>query len=135
MHKDLLLLNMTDQKVKIAIVEDDIAIVQMYRMKFESEGYEVAFANDGEQGLGVIEDFQPDIVLLDLMMPIMDGTEMLTKLRQQPWGKNLRVIILTNMGESEAKSDIHDLGVTEFIVKADMTPRQVAERVKQLLDA
>lgn len=129
------MLNMADQKAKIAIVEDDIAIVQMYRMKFESEGYEVAFANDGEQGLGVIEDFKPDIVLLDLMMPIMGGAEMLAKLRQQPWGKDLKVVILTNMGESEAKSDIRDLGVTEFIVKADMTPRQVAERVKQMLAA
>lgn len=124
---------MSDVNAKIAIVEDDIAIVQMYRMKFETEGYDVASAADGKQGLELIEDFQPDIVLLDLMMPIMGGAEMLEKMRDTDWGKDTKVIILTNMGESEAPSGINNLGVEEFIVKADMTPKQVAERVKQAL--
>lgn len=124
---------MSKPKTKIAIIEDDIAIVQMYRMKFESEGYDVAYANDGEQGLKLIEEFQPDIILLDLMMPIMSGSEMLGKLRQEDWGKDVKVIILTNVGESEAPESTHELGVEEFIVKADMTPKQVAERVKQAL--
>ena len=121
-------------KNKIAIIEDDIAIVQMYRMKFEAEGYEVAFAGDGKQGLELIEDFQPDLVLLDLMMPEMGGAQMLKEMRQTDWGKDIKVIILTNMGESEAPDDIKDHGVEEFIVKADMTPKQVAERVKRALD-
>lgn len=126
---------MADQKTKIVIVEDDIAIVQMYRMKFETEGFEVRFASDGEQGLRVIEKFQPDIVLLDLMMPIMGGAEMLTNMRQQPWGKDVKVIVLTNMGESEAPKDLQDQNVEAFIVKADMTPKQVAEKVKQVLES
>ena len=124
---------MASQSFKIAIVEDDIAIVQMYRMKFETEGYDVASAGDGKQGLELIEDFQPDIVLLDLMMPVMGGAEMLEKMRDTDWGKDIKVIILTNMGESEAPNGINELGVEEFIVKADMTPKQVAERVKQAL--
>ena len=125
---------MSDTNAKIAIVEDDIAIVQMYRMKFEAEGYDVASAGDGKQGLELIEDFKPDIVLLDLMMPVMGGAEMLEEMRKTDWGKDLKVIILTNMGESEAPENIKDLNVEEFIVKADMTPKQVAERVKQTLD-
>ena len=120
-------------KAKIAIVEDDVAIVQMYRMKFEDEGYQVATAGDGKAGLDLVKQFQPDILLLDLMMPEMDGTEMLEKLRQQPWGKHLKVIILTNIGQSEASHKIRNMGVTDFIVKADMTPHQVADLVKQHL--
>jgi len=122
-----------NQKFKIAIIEDDIAIVQMYRMKFEAEGYEVATAANGEQGLELIQQFQPNVVLLDLMMPVMDGLEMLVKMRQQSWGQKLPIIILTNMGESEAPQKIHELGVKNFIVKAEMTPKQVAEKVKELL--
>lgn len=124
---------MPTDKTKIAIIEDDIAIVQMYRMKFESDGFEVAYAADGEQGLEVIKEFQPDIILLDLMMPIMSGAEMLEKLRQEEWGKDMKVIILTNMGEAEAPKNIEDLQVEKFIVKADLTPKQVAEQVKQVM--
>jgi len=132
--KVLKLLTFIDMaKAKIAIVEDDVAIVQMYRMKFESEGYDVATAADGKAGLELIETFKPDIVLLDLMMPIMGGAEMLEELRKQPWGKFIKVIVLTNMGESEAPQKIKELGVSEFIVKADMTPKQVADRIKAVL--
>ena len=118
---------------KIAIIEDDTAISQMYRIKFEAEGYQVETAENGEIGLELIEHFRPDIVLLDLMMPVMNGEEMLTILRNQEWGKNIKVIILTNMGESEAPASIKTLSVASFILKANMTPRQVAEIVKQTL--
>lgn len=118
---------------KIAIVEDDQTISQMYRVKFESEGFIVEVANGGVLGLEMVEEMKPDILLLDLMMPDMNGDEMLTKMRQQPWGKKIKVIILTNMGEQEAPPSIKGLDVLDFIVKAEMTPRQVAERVKQKL--
>jgi DNA-binding response OmpR family regulator len=118
---------------KIAIVEDDAAISQMYRIKFEAEGYEVETAENGKLGLALIEEMKPDIVLLDLMMPEMNGDEMLQKLRATDWGKNIRVIVLTNMGESEVPASIKDLNVRAFILKANMTPRQVAELVKEQL--
>ncbi len=118
---------------KIAIVEDDQTISQMYRVKFESEGFIVEVANGGVLGLEMVEEMKPDILLLDLMMPDMNGDEMLTKMRKEPWGKKIKVIILTNMGEQEAPPSIKGLDVLDFIVKAEMTPRQVAERVKQKL--
>lgn len=118
---------------KIAIVEDDSAISQMYRIKFEAEGYTVDTAENGKLGLALIEEMKPDIILLDLMMPEMDGEEMLTKLRSTNWGKDIKVIILTNMGENEAPASIKEMNVEAFILKANMTPRQVAELVKEHL--
>lgn len=118
---------------KIAIVEDDITISQMYRMKFEAEGYEVEVANGGITGLELVKDMNPDMVLLDLMMPDMNGDEMLEKMRKEPWGKNIKVIILTNMGEQEAPPKLKGLNTLDFIVKAEMTPRQVADIVKKYL--
>lgn len=118
---------------KIAIVEDDQAISQMYRLKFETEGYSVQTADNGKVGLEMIEKFKPDIVLLDLMMPVMTGEQMLTELRKSDWGKNMKVIILTNVGEQEVPETIRQLGVTDIILKADMTPRQVADMVKKNL--
>lgn len=120
---------------KIAIIEDDLAISTMYRIKFEAEGYIVDTAANGKLGLALVEDMKPDIILLDLMMPEMDGTEMLTALRKTTWGKQIPVIILTNMGEQEAPEILKSLGVKRFIVKAEMTPRQVAETVKASLSA
>lgn len=120
---------------KIAIIEDDAAISQMYRIKFETEGYEVETAENGKLGLALIEEMKPDMVLLDLMMPEMNGDEMLQKLRATDWGKDIKVIILTNMGETEAPATIKELNVRAFILKANMTPRQVAELVKEHLNS
>jgi DNA-binding response OmpR family regulator len=118
---------------KIAIVEDDQAISQMYRFKFEAEGYTVETAENGKLGLELAEKMKPDVILLDLMMPEMNGDEMLAILRKSTWGKNIKVIILTNMGEQEIPEDVKALGVSAVILKADMTPRQVAELVKKQL--
>jgi DNA-binding response OmpR family regulator len=120
---------------KVAIIEDDQAISQMYRFKFEAEGYDVQTAENGILGLQLAESMKPDIILLDLMMPEMTGDQMLTQMRQTPWGKDIKVIILTNMGEQEIPDAVKQLGVSDVILKADMTPRQVAELVKRQLTA
>jgi DNA-binding response OmpR family regulator len=118
---------------KIAIIEDDQAISQMYRLKLEAENYQVETAENGKLGLALAESMKPDIILLDLMMPEMNGDEMLAALRQTDWGKNIKVIILTNVGEQEIPEDVKKLGVSAVILKADMTPRQVADLVNQQL--
>jgi hypothetical protein len=76
---------------------------------------------------------KPDMILLDVMMPIMNGDEMLAKLRLEPWGKDTKVIILTNIGEQELPKDLASLDVLDVILKAELTPRQVADRVKKEL--
>ncbi len=118
---------------KIAIIEDDQTISQMYRMKFQSDGFDVQMAANGRLGVALVEAFKPDIILLDLQMPEMDGAEALTEIRKHDWGKDIPVIILTNMGEEESPAALKKLGVESYIVKADLTPSQVVARVKETL--
>lgn len=118
---------------KIAIIEDDSVISQMYRMKFEADGFEVQIANNGKDGVALVQEFAPDMVLLDMQMPVMNGDEALKNIRNEEWGKTVPVMILTNLGEEEAPKDIRSLGIESYIVKADLTPRQVVERVKTAL--
>jgi DNA-binding response OmpR family regulator len=119
---------------KIAIIEDDPVISQMYRMKFEADGFDVQLANNGKRGVELVEAFTPDIILLDLQMPEMDGAEALGIIRKNDWGKNIPVIILTNLGEEESPKELRSLGIHSYIVKANLTPRQVVERVKEALN-
>lgn len=118
---------------KIAIIEDDPVINQMYRMKFEADGFEVQIADNGKRGVDMVEGFLPDIILLDLQMPHMGGAEALALIRSHDWGKKIPVIILTNLGEEEAPKSLRDLGIHSYIVKADLTPRQVVARTKEAL--
>ena len=119
---------------KIAIIEDDQVINQMYRMKFEAAGFDVATASDGEAGVAIVKKFHPDLILLDLQMPNMNGVEALSLIRALPSHKQPPVIVLTNLGEEEAPDGLRKLGVHSYIVKADFTPRQVVERVKHALN-
>ena len=118
---------------KIAIIEDDPVISQMYRMKFEADGFDVQLANNGKRGVAMVESFVPDLILLDLQMPEMDGPEALTIIRKSDWGKDMPVIILTKLGEEESPKELRSLGIHSYIVKADLTPRQVVQRVKEAL--
>jgi len=118
---------------KIAIIEDDPVISQMYRMKFETDGFDVQLADNGMKGVALVEHFSPDIILLDIQMPEMTGDEALAAIRKQPKSKDIPVIILTNLGEEEAPKSIRGLGIHSYIVKAELTPRQVVQRVKDAL--
>jgi DNA-binding response OmpR family regulator len=118
---------------KIAIIEDDAAISVMYKLKLETEGFEVKIAENGKKGLELIEKMKPDLIMLDLMMPEMTGEEMLVELRKTEWGKDLKVIILTNISEDEVPAGIKSLNVSRYIVKAYYTPHQVLELVHSIL--
>lgn len=118
---------------KIAIVEDVPTLADMYKFKFEQSGFEVVVGYNGEEGLQRVTEFQPEIVLLDLMMPIMSGDEVLEKIRAEVWGVKIKVIILTNIGEDEAPQRLQHLNVSRYIVKADYTPAQVVDIVKEVL--
>jgi two-component system alkaline phosphatase synthesis response regulator PhoP len=120
-------------KIKIAVIEDEPSICEMYRIKLASAGYEVKTAHDGQEGLELLEEFKPKLILLDLKMPVMTGDEMLAKLRETEWGAEIRVIILTNISRDEAPKNIQFLHVDRYIVKAHYTPSQVVEIVQEIL--
>jgi len=119
---------------KIAIIEDDPVISQMYRMKFEANGFDVQLASNGNLGISLVESFLPDMILLDLQMPEMNGTDALKVIRKNDWGRNIPVIVLTNMGEEESPKELRALGIHSYIVKANLTPKQVVQQVKQALN-
>lgn len=119
--------------VRVVVVEDDLDLQFLYKLKLEREGFDVRIASNGEQGLDVIKDFQPHIILLDLMMPVMGGAEMLARLRSEDWGSDVRVIILTNISKDEAPQALRFLRVDRYIVKAHHTPAQVIDIVHEVL--
>ena len=118
---------------KIAIIEDDAMIAQMYQMKFELDGFEVEISNNGQDGLEMVKKLRPDLLLLDLKIPKLDGISVLEKLRSDNF-KNLPVILLTNSDRSEVPVDIDKFQIADYIVKANLTPRQVVEKVKSVLN-
>lgn len=118
---------------KIAIIEDDVAISGMYAAKLGAAGFDVKVAENGEVGLKLIQDFHPDIVLLDLMMPVMNGLEVLQKLKDDPELTRAKIVVLSNMGDTETTAKIAGFKVDDRIIKAELTPAQVEERIKKLL--
>lgn len=119
--------------MKILIIEDEEPIQRLYKMKLTSAGYDVLVANNGVEGLKKAEQFQPDLILLDLRMPEMNGDEMLAKMRDTDWGKDIKVIILTNISKDEAPLTIWHYGVKHYITKVLFTPQQVVDLTRQTL--
>ncbi len=117
----------------ILIVEDDPILLKMYTEKFTFEGYKVLNAKDGEEALKTSLENDIDIILLDIMLPKMSGTDFLEELRKDPKGKNLPVVALTNLAEEEEKERALRLGAKEYLVKAMQTPEQVVEKIKTYL--
>lgn len=119
--------------LKAVVVEDDHDLQYLYQLKLEREGFQVATANNGAEGLELVEKLLPDVILLDLMMPVMSGTEMLAIMRAQPWGSKTRVIVLTNISRDEAPQALRFLHVDRYVVKAHHTPAQVIAIVNEVL--
>lgn len=120
--------------VKIAVIEDDLPIQQMYELKLKKVGFDVRTANDGVEGLRLAESFKPDLMLLDIRMPNMSGDDMLKQMREQEWGKDILVIVLTNISQNEIPMQLRLLRVEQYIVKAHSTPQQVLDSVMQTLE-
>ena len=126
---------MTGKNYKILLVEDDTTLAEMYSLKFKTEGFDLSQATDGLTGLELAKKELPDIILLDIMMPRMDGYAVLTELKKDSKTSNIPILMLSNLGQ---KSDVEKgkvLGAKDYIVKASMTPAQVVEKVKKYLPA
>ena len=117
----------------VLFIEDDPLLLKMYETKFKSEGLRVLSAQDGEEGLKLATSERVDLIILDLMMPKLSGLDMLERLRQQSHGKSHLVIVLTNLTKEDEIKRAMDLGVKEYLVKANLTPNEVAAKVKAYL--
>lgn len=119
---------------KILIVDDDSLLVRMYQKKLENDGYIVAIANDGETALQRVQELKPDLILLDIMMPKMNGLQVLAVLKENKDTSNIPVILLTNVGGSD--EDVNrglELGAVAYLVKAGNRPSVVVAKVKEIL--
>lgn len=119
---------------KILLVEDEQSIRDMYVFKLNGSDYDVKIAENGKVGLHLASEWHPDLILLDIMMPVMNGDVMLEKLRAEEWGASIRVIILTNLSKSEAPTVLRFLNVDRYIVKAHSTPKEVIKVIQDILD-
>ena len=122
-----------ETKKKILIIEDELILGELLLQKLNDEGYEASWAVDGILGLQKIRDLRPDMVLLDILMPKKDGYEVLRELRQDPEIKDTPVIVISNSGQPVEIKQILDLGVRDYIVKADFTPAEVLDKVHKCL--
>lgn len=120
-------------KKTILIVEDDTMISAMYQTKLSAEGFEVLVADNGADGLKLAADNKPDLILLDVIMPQMDGFAVLSELKENVKTKKIPVVLLTNLSTEEDQQKGKELGAEEYIVKSSLTPDQVSERVQKLL--
>ncbi len=124
---------MADAKVKILLIEDEEMLANMYEVKFQNEGFDITKALDGAAGLELSKTTSPDLVLLDVIMPKMDGFSVLRAMREDPKTKDLPVILLTNLGQDEDVAKGKELGAIGYLVKANVTPAEVVESVKREL--
>lgn len=117
----------------ILLVEDDPILSRMYSEKFKFEGYNVLHAQDGMEGLEMAQSQKADIILLDIMLPKLSGTDLLERLRSTPKGKDIPVVVLTNLAEKEEMEKARTLGAKEYLVKAMQTPEAVINTLKKYI--
>ncbi len=121
------------KKIKVLIVEDEQTLLDMYSLKLSKENFEVVKAADGQEGLEKAKSEKPDIILLDIMLPKIDGFQVLKNLRETKGFKNTPIIMLTNLGQNEDKQKGKQFGATDYLVKADTTPTDVVEKINSLI--
>lgn len=126
---------MSENKKKIMIVEDDIFISDIYQMKFNQEGFEVSLATSGVDALQQLQNVIPDIILLDIMMPEMDGVETLKEIKKIEKIKDIPIIMLTNISEREKVKECFQYGLNDYLIKSNFTPSEVVEKINLLLEA
>ena len=122
-----------ENKKKLLIIEDDVFIRDIYQIKFEQEGFEVVMAENGIIAFEKMETFLPDAILLDIVMPYMDGMEVLGKIKRNPSLTDIPIIMLTNISEKEKVEKAVEDGANDFLIKSHFTPSEVVAKVRILL--
>jgi DNA-binding response OmpR family regulator len=124
-----------DMKTKtILLVEDDAIISSMYKAKFEDDGFKILIAQDGVSGLELAKKEKPDIIVLDVILPGLDGFSVLEEIKKDLTTKNIPVIMLTNLGTNEDKTKGRNMGALDYLVKASLTPAEISDKIKEFLN-
>jgi DNA-binding response OmpR family regulator len=118
---------------KILVIEDEDSLSEVLFNKLTFEGFDVLVAKDGFEGLRLASENHPDLIILDIIMPEMDGVSMLQKLRNDDWGKEVPVIMLTNLSDTDKISEVMTLGVDDFLVKANWEITDLVKKIKEKL--
>jgi len=121
-------------KSKVLLVDDTEFYIKTYRIKLLSEGYDVRSATNGIEALKELKTNKPDIILLDLMMPIMDGFKVLQAVKADPSLKSIPVVVFSAKGDVDEVAKAMEAGASDFLVKATTTPNKVVEKIKGVLE-
>ncbi len=123
-----------ENKIKIALIEDDPFLSSMYAMKFELEGFDVLIATDGIAGVELVTKKIPDLILLDILMPKKNGFDVLADIKKNEETKNIPVILLTNLNQTEEVELGMELGAVDYLIKAHFMPSEVVDKIKIALE-
>ncbi|MBU2025850.1 MAG: response regulator [Patescibacteria group bacterium] len=120
-------------KRKILIVEDDEMLIEIYKKKFEKGDFELIFVKDGKQAMREAKSKKPDLILLDLVMPEIDGFQALSFLKEDPETKDIKVVITSNISQESEKRKAMELGAADFLVKSNFDLSQLAEKIREYI--
>lgn len=118
---------------KILIIEDDRYISKMYQLKLSLDGFDVQVADNGRIGIEKVKEFKPDIILTDILMPEMDGFEVIKQVKSDEELKTIPILIMSNLGQEDHIQKGLELGALGYIVKSQYTPSKVVEKIKEIL--
>lgn len=119
---------------KILVVEDETFLVKIYSVKLKKEGYDVAIATDGEEAVRMAEEVKPDLILLDLILPKLNGFEALERIRATDANRNTPVLVLSNLGQEEDIKRAEALGADDYLVKANFSIQDIVSKIKETLE-
>ena len=122
------------KKLKVLVIEDEALLIDLYEAKLLQDGYKVLKAENGLLGFELAKDEQPDLILLDILMPEIDGFETLRRLKNNQETKNIPVIIFSNLSQHEEVEEGLKLGASDFIIKTSITPTELSSKVKEYLE-
>ena len=124
---------MQNDKQKVLVVEDDEFLLELYSTKLKMEGFQVFSAGDGERGLRLAKEKKPDLVLLDIVLPKIDGLEVLRKLKKDGETAYIPIVLLTNLSQKDEVSEGLKAGAEDYLIKAHFMPSEVVDKIKKIL--
>ena len=121
--------------MKILIIEDDASIAKLYQIELSAKGFEVEVASDGETALAKIKDWKPNLALIDIMIPKINGLDVLKTIKANPAFSTIKTVMLTNFGQENIVKEAFNSGADDYLLKYQTTPSEVADKIGKMLYA